>query len=50
MIIDYETFINNINNYDINFYLKNKNSELINKINDFNNVYKIIEEEEKKKI
>ena len=49
MIIDYETFINNINNYDINFYLKNKNSEFINKINDFNNVYKIIEEEEKKK-
>ena len=49
MIIDYETFINNINNFDSLEYLKNKDLEFVNQINNFNIVYKIIEDEEKKK-
>lgn len=49
MIIDYETFINNINIFDVDLYLKNKDTEFISKITEFNNIYKIIDEEEKKK-
>lgn len=49
MIISYEKFINDVNIFDIDNYLKNKESDFVTKINEFNNIYKIIEEEEKKK-